>query len=224
MCGRFALPASEEIVSQFKLAVEPPNLNPRYNIAPSQDIAVVRVIPGTSEREFVLLKWGLVPFWANDKKIGYKMINARAESVADKPAFRAAFKQRRCLVPAAGFYEWAKNAKGKPPYFVTLKDPGLLAFAGIWEHWQGAGGEIIESCTIITTSANKLVREIHDRMPVIIRQEQYDKWLAPDTPKQKLLSFLDPFPGDKMVAFRVGYGVNNPGNDTSDCLIQIDEQ
>ncbi|MCJ7603688.1 MAG: SOS response-associated peptidase, partial [Desulfobulbaceae bacterium] len=167
MCGRFALPTPEELAGHFNLK-KTPGLEPRYNIAPSQDVAAVRLISGTPDRELVMLKWGLIPFWAKDKKIGYKMINARAEGITGKTAFRAAFLQRRCLVPAFGFFEWLHMTKTKQPYFVRLKETDILAFAGLWEHWQGEDGEIIESCTIITTSANQTVGKIHDRMPAII--------------------------------------------------------
>jgi len=136
MCGRFALPTPEELAGHFNLK-KTPGLEPRYNIAPSQDVAAVRLISGTPDRELVMLKWGLIPFWAKDKKIGYKMINARAEGVAGKPAFRAAFRQSRCLIPALGFFEWLHTTKTKQPYFVRLKETDILAFAGLWEHWQG---------------------------------------------------------------------------------------
>lgn len=149
MCGRFALPTIEGIAQYFNLKEEP-NFGPRYNIAPSQDIAVVRINPDTADRELVMLHWGLIPFWAKDKKIGYKMIKARAESVAEKPAFRAVFKRSRCLIPALGFYEWDHKTKTNQPYFIRLKDSDVLAFAGLWEHWEGEGDEVIDSCTILS--------------------------------------------------------------------------
>jgi putative SOS response-associated peptidase YedK len=220
MCGRFALATPEELAEHFGLE-KTLDFEPRYNIAPSQDIAVVRHGPGTRDRELVLLRWGLVPFWAKDKKIGYKMINARAESVADKPAFRAAFKRRRCLIPASGFFEWDHKAKSKQPYFVRLQDSNLLAFAGLWEHWQGGDGETIESCTIVTTDANKSVGRIHDRMPAIIEPAEYAQWLEPMADRQELASLIRPFPDRKMLVYPVGKGVNNPKNDNPECLLEI---
>lgn len=220
MCGRFALPTPEELAGHFNLK-KTPGLEPRYNIAPSQDVAAVRLISGTPDRELVMLKWGLIPFWAKDKKIGYKMINARAEGIAGKPAFRAPFRQRRCLIPALGFFEWLHTTKTKQPYFVRLKETDILAFAGLWEHWQGKDGEIIESCTIITTGANQTVGTIHDRMPAIIEPVQYENWLDPQAANQTLLSLLKPFPDQEMVAYPVGLGVNNPRNDNPDCLAEI---
>jgi putative SOS response-associated peptidase YedK len=220
MCGRFALPTPEELASHFNLK-KTPQLAPRYNIAPSQDIAAVRLVSGTHDRELVILRCGLIPFWAKDKKIGYKMINARAESVADKPAFRAAFRHRRCLIPALGFYEWLHKAKTREPFFIRLKNAGILAFAGLWEHWQEEDGEIIESCTIITTEANTTVGKIHDRMPAIIEQAQYEHWLDPKGDKEKLPALLKPFPDNKMLVYPVGKEVNNPKNDNPDCLAEI---
>lgn len=199
-----------------------PDFAPRYNIAPSQDIAAARFLPNSSTRELVLLKWGLLPSWAKDKKVAYKMINARAETIAEKPTFRGAFRHHRCLIPASGFFEWSyKKNKTKQPYFIGLKDARIFAFAGLWEHWEDDGGEIIESCTIITTGANKTVGNIHDRMPVIIKPEQYDRWLAPETEEKDLLSLLMPFPHDEMLAYPVGFEVNNSPNDNPNCLNEI---
>ena len=223
MCGRFALPTPEVLASHFSVK-KTPDLAQRYNIAPSQDISAVRLIPHTADREIVLLRWGLIPFWAKDRKIGYKMINARAESVADKPAFRTAFRHRRCLIPAAGFFEWSHKAKTKQPYYIRLKDSNILAFAGLWEHWVGKNGEIIDSCTIITTDANKTVGNIHDRMPVIIESELYDRWLDPGAEEKNLLSLFTPFPDKKILAYPVGIEVNNPKNDNPNCLVEMKEK
>lgn len=218
MCGRFALPNPEEIAGHFNL-YQIPNFAPRYNIAPSQDIAAVRIIPQASTRELIHFRWGLIPSWAKDKKVGYKMINARAETIADKPAFRAAFKYRRCLIPACGFFEWSHDEKFKQPYFIKLKDTPIFAFAGLWEHWKGDNGEVIESCTIITVDANKAVKDVHDRMPVIIRPEQYGRWLDTEAQKKDLLPMLKPFPDNNMHVYPVGIEVNSPKNDTPNCLI-----
>ncbi|MEN8265300.1 MAG: SOS response-associated peptidase [Nitrospirota bacterium] len=223
MCGRFSLPTPEELTAHFNLK-KTPKLEPRYNIAPSQDIAVLRLTPHTSGRELALLRWGLVPFWAKDQKISYKMINARAESVAGKPAFRAAFRHRRCLIPASGFFEWSHKIKTKQPHYIRLKDSNIFAFAGLWEYWAGDNGETVNSCTIITTEANKTVGNIHDRMPAIIEPELYDRWLAPGTEEKNLLSLLTPFPDTKMLAYPVGIEVNNPRNDTPACLTEKKER
>jgi putative SOS response-associated peptidase YedK len=149
------------------------------------------------------------------------MINARAEGIETKPSFREAFKKRRCLIPSLGFYEWDHKTKNNPPYFIRRKDSEILVFAGLWEHWKGKDGEIMESCTIITTNANELVSKIHDRMPAIIEPENYDDWLSPRFEKDSLLSQLKPFPKNKMLAYLVGKGVNNPKNDTPECLAEI---
>jgi putative SOS response-associated peptidase YedK len=223
MCGRFALPTPEELTGHFSVK-KSLDLAPRYNIAPSQDIAAIRLIPHTSVREIAMLRWGLIPFWAKDRKIGYKMINARAESVADKPAFRVAFRQRRCLIPASGFFEWNHKNETKQPYFIRLKDSNILAFAGLWEHWAGKDGEVIDSCTIITTGANETVGNIHDRMPVIIEPELYDRWLDPETKEKSLLSLFAPFPNKKILAYPVGIEVNNPKNDNLNCLEELKEK
>jgi putative SOS response-associated peptidase YedK len=220
MCGRFALSAPEELVSHFNLT-KVPTLEPRYNITPSQDIAVLRFIPDTQDRELVLLRWGLIPFWAKDKKIGYKMINARAESVSEKPAFRAAFKHRHCLIPASGFFEWDHKTQTNQPYFIKRKDSNILAFAGLWEHWKGEDGETVESCTIITTAANRIVGKIHDRMPAIVDSDKYEQWIDPQVDKDARMSLIKPFPDNKILAYPVGKAVNNPKNDTPECLEEI---
>ena len=170
---------------------------PRFNIAPTQEVSAVRDLGEGRELEF--LRWGLIPSWAKDKSIGAKLINARAETVAEKPAFRSAFKHRRCLIPADGFFEWKKEGGRKEPHYITLRDGGLFAFAGLWEEWHPEDGEAVRSCTIITTGANELVRPLHDRMPVILDPGDYADWLDvnPRT-KEQLLSLLRPFPSEKM--------------------------
>lgn len=173
MCGRFALPATESLADHFSLK-QSLTLAPRYNITPSQEIAAIRFNVDTGARELVMLRWGLIPFWAKDTRIGYKTINARTEGIADKPAYRDAFKKRRCLIPALGFYEWDHKMKSNPPYFIRLMDSDIMTFAGLWERWKGKGSEVIESCTIITTEANGLVGKIHDRMPAIIEPGDYE--------------------------------------------------
>lgn len=202
---------------------EIPDFAPRYNIAPSQSVPVIRQLHENSLRQLDMLRWGLVPHWAKDLKIGYKMINARAETITDKPAFRAPFKRQRCLVAASGFFEWQHAGNAKLPFYIHLKDDRLIGFAGLWESWHGPQGATIESCAIITTGANKLVRGIHDRMPIIIRPDQYDTWLAQSSGQNTLLQLLNPYPAEEMVAYRVSSKVNSPKNDTPDCLLKFTE-
>lgn len=214
MCGRFtlSLPA-ETLMDLFQLPQVPP-LEPRYNIAPTQPVAVVRLDGETGERRMDLLRWGLIPFWAKDPKIGSRMINARSETAAKKPAFRAAFRTRRCLVPADGFYEWQKVGAGKQPHHIRLAGGGGFGMAGLWEHWEGEDGEAIDSCAILTTEANDLLQPIHDRMPVIIDPERYDLWLEPGMADVGALeSLLAPAPDDALEAHPVSTLVNSPRNE-----------
>jgi putative SOS response-associated peptidase YedK len=170
-------------------------------------------------RQLVLFKWGLVPSWAKDAKIGNSLINARAESVAEKPAFRAAFRRRRCLVVADGFYEWQRTGSKKQPYFIRLADDRPFAFAGLWEFWEGPDHSALETCALITTGANELMEPIHDRMPVILAPDDYDRWLDPalQTPEQ-LQPLLRQFPSGAMVAYPVSTHVNSPRNEDPRCI------
>jgi putative SOS response-associated peptidase YedK len=214
MCGRFTLTdPDQDLVEQFHLSGIP-DLKPRYNIAPTQPVAAVRLDPKSGAREMVLLYWGLIPFWAKDPKIGARMINARAETAADKPAFRAAFRRRRCLVVADGFYEWQKQNGGKQPFFIHMRDRKAFAFAGLWEHWEGADGSVIESCTLLTTNPNELVKPLHNRMPVVLSPGDYDLWLDVSIEDaERLRPLLQPFPSSKMDAYPVSRRVNRPQND-----------
>jgi len=221
MCGRFALRIPPKSIQQHYDLPEIGELPPRYNIAPSQAVAVIRQMPGKSLLQLDLLRWGLVPHWAKDIKISYQMINARAETLSLKPSFRTAFKKRRCLIAADGFYEWFHEGKTKQPYFIQLKNRIGFSFAGLWESWNNPDGGVIESCTIITTSANELVRKIHDRMPVILPPELYAEWLDNMIPAESVQKFLIPFPSVKMEAYRVGPTVNSPKNDSLECLLPI---
>ncbi len=209
MCGRFILMSpGRDLAERFQLDEEP-SLVPRYNIAPTQMVAVVRLDPVSGRRRLALLKWGLVPFWAKDPVLGPRLINARAESAAEKPAFRAAFKHRRCLVPADGFYEWRKSPGKRQPYLIGMADDSSFAFAGLWEQWKGADGQAIESCTILTTNANELVAPLHDRMPVVLLPEDYGLWL--DTKIREpgsLVALLRPFPSGEMKSRPVSFKVN----------------
>lgn len=221
MCGRFTNRLTwSEIVALYRLSDPPaagaPNLRPRYNIAPSQKAPVVRV-GDRGGRELAMLRWGLIPFWAKDEKIGYRTINARAETVAEKPAFRAAFRRRRCLVPASGFYEWTKGAAGKQPWHFTLEDGAPMSFAGLWERWEPDDGADLETFTIIVTEANDSVRPYHHRMPVILAPASWDPWLDHEAPVDDVRPFLRPYDG-KLYGQRVSRDVNNVANDGPDLL------
>jgi putative SOS response-associated peptidase YedK len=218
MCGRFTLRTStEDIVKAFGLS-DVPDLKPRYNIAPTQQVAAIRLNSETGTRQLSMLRWGLIPSWADDPKIGHRNINARAETVAMKQAYRDAFNKGRCLVVADGFYEWKKTGSTKQPYFIRLKDDEPFAFAGLSEHWH-RGGEVIDSCAIITTEPNELMEGIHDRMPVILSPDDYELWLEPDFHGQgKLLAMLKPYPTEDMEAFPVGTAVNNSRNEAIECI------
>jgi putative SOS response-associated peptidase YedK len=218
MCGRFTLRTpTKAIVEAFDLT-EALDLSPRHNIAPTQQVAAIRLDPHQRTRQLSLLRWGLVPSWADDPAIGNRLINARAETVAVKPAFRHAFQKGRCLVLADGFYEWKKTGSTKQPFYVRLRDDGPFAFAGLSEHWQRAA-QTIDSCTIITTEANELMEGIHNRMPVILSRDDYGLWLDGDFHGQaKLLEMLRPFPAEEMEAYPVSTLVNSPRNETAACI------
>ena len=221
MCGRFYLDVvGDELARVFELPVVP-DLMPRFNIAPSQSVGAVRF--GNQGREWVNLHWGLIPFWAKDKKFGYRTINGRAETVDSKPAFRAAFKSRRCIIPASGFYEWKVLPDGKQPYCIHPAQGGVFAFAGLYEHWEGEGDEVIDSCTIIVTEANAVVSEIHDRMPVILPPTAFSTWLDPELrDTARLRSLLLPYPAEAIATYPVSRRVNNPRNDDPSCLAPLE--
>ncbi|MCL7454392.1 MAG: SOS response-associated peptidase [Anaerolineae bacterium] len=219
MCGRFTLTTpDQDLAVQFNLP-EIPDLKPRYNIAPTQPVAVVRLPAEGSSRELALVHWGLIPFWADDPKIGARMINARAETAADKPAFRAAFRRRRCLVPADGFYEWQKQNGPKQPYYIHMADGTPFAFAGLWERWQGPDDTVIDSCTLLTTEPNDLIRSLHNRMPVILQPQHYDLWLDPSLEDASVLKpLLRPYASGVMDAYPVSRWVNKPENEGPACI------
>ena len=221
MCGRFALKTPPRSIQEHFHLPEAVDLAPRYNIAPSQPVAVVRHPPGNNLLQLNMLRWGLIPHWAKDMKIGYKLINARGETLKQKPSFRSAFKKRRCLIVADGFYEWRRSGKIRQPFYVQLKKESVFGFAGLWESWNGPDGNIVESTTIITTVPNELISEVHNRMPVILHPEQYDTWLLDSTPDDTLLDLLKPYPTDEMEMYKVGSIVNSPGNDSPGCLIPV---
>lgn len=216
MCGRFTLHTPYDQLGEYFGIADMPETAASYNIAPSQNVPAVRV--ADRRRELALLRWGLLPGWAKEAKTSYRMINARAETVAEKPAYRTAFRRRRCLLPADGFYEWRQTADGKQPYYIRMRDAGVFAFAGLWERWEGAD-EVIESCTIIVTGANDAIRPVHDRMPVIIAPEAYAQWLDPELQEPASLSpLLRPWPGDAMEVYPVSTRVNRPKNNDPECI------
>jgi putative SOS response-associated peptidase YedK len=239
MCGRFTLRASREVIAEQFSLLEVPPLSPRYNIAPRQPVGIVRAQVGVADaadrsqgdwpetpvakmpfRQLTFARWGLIPSWARDPAIGDRLINARAETLSTKPAFRQAFRYRRCLIPADGFYEWAREGNRKRPYFFRLPGDQLFAFAGLWDRWEGADHSVLETCTIITTEANDIVRPIHDRMPVILPPEAYDVWLDPQiTQPEKLVANLRPFSAEKLEVIPVGTWVNNPTFEDPRCIL-----
>jgi putative SOS response-associated peptidase YedK len=220
MCGRFALIVDASVLADV-FDVDPPReISPRFNIAPTQTVPIVRA--GTERaRELAMVRWGLVPSWAKDASIGARMINARGETVAEKPSFRSAVKSRRCLVPASGFFEWVKTAEGKQPHFIHFADARPFAFAGLWERWL-KGDEPLETCTIITTTPNELVANLHDRMPAILPRDRFDEWLDPNPlAVDQLEEILVPHPADGMEAYPVSTHVNRPGNDDPECIVRV---
>jgi putative SOS response-associated peptidase YedK len=223
MCGRFTLRTpTRDLVEIFELLREP-DLTPRFNIAPTQQVLVVR--PDNKAREWTSMRWGLVPSWARDAKSGPPMINARAETIATKPAFRIAFKKRRCLIPADGFYEWKRieGAKVKQPYHIRLADDRPFAFAGLWESRRGEEGDSrLESCTIITCEPNALMAPLHDRMPVILPQDLYGPWLDHQIEDvDALQGMLQPYPAEEMTAYPISTFVNSPRNESPECIARL---
>lgn len=222
MCGRVTLTSSaREIADQFALDAgsELPELSPRYNVAPSQEIATV-LEDEAGRRVLASLRWGLVPGWAEDPAIGNRLINARAESVATKPAFREALRRRRCLVPVDGFYEWSGRGAERRPYVFRRPDGRLLGVAGLYERWLGEGGEVVDSCTLITTQANATLAPFHDRMPVLLAAESYDRWLDRDQRKgESLQDLLVPCAPDWLEPSPVSSRINNVRNDDPACLV-----
>ncbi|MCI0395737.1 MAG: SOS response-associated peptidase [Chloroflexi bacterium] len=228
MCGRFTLTATgEEVAEAFQLpetgaSKEALALAPRYNIAPTQPVAAVRVSEASGNRELAYFHWGLIPSWSQDPAIGSRMINARAETAAEKPSFRAALRYRRCLVPADGFYEWQKQNGGKQPVYIHLQDGRPFGIAGLWEYWQGPDGSEIESCTLLTVEPNELLSAVHNRMPLILAPEDYELWLDPKMQKPAdLQHLLRPYPAAEMTFYRVSTLVNNPRNEDPACIVPL---
>ena len=211
MCGRFAFFSPREAVQEYFGIDVPFALEPRYNVAPSQEIAVIRQ-PADTEPEAAMLKWGLVPFWAKDAAIGARMINARAETVAQKPAFRQAFKRRRCVILADGFYEWHAEDGRKTPYFISLQTDRPFAMAGLWESWDKTDQPPLETCAIITTTASKSIGKLHDRMPVILDAPTATDWIQAERDPDALIAMLKSYDDEDIQAWAVNRTVNNPAN------------
>ncbi|MBD2196695.1 MULTISPECIES: SOS response-associated peptidase [Calothrix] len=224
MCGRFTLNQTAATLAQAFELEAVPDLTAQYNVAPTQMVATVVQKSESDKRQFQQLRWGLIPSWAKDPGIGAKLINARAETVAEKPSFRSAFKHRRCLVLADGFYEWHQKQGKKQPFYFRLQNGQPFAFAGLWEKWQSPEGEEINSCTILTTAANEVLQPIHDRMPVILAQEDYNLWLDPQQQKPEVLQpLLRSYPAAAMSSYAVSTLVNKPQHNTPECILPISE-
>ncbi len=224
MCGRFTQFHSAKAIAKAFQLVDVPELPPHYNIAPTQAISAVLQPAPQTERQFRFLRWGLIPSWSIDATIGARLINARAETVAEKPSFRSAFRHRRCLIPADGFYEWQRQDGQKQPFYFHLQDHQPFAFAGLWEQWQSPDGKVLETCTILTTAANEILEPVHNRMPVILPPEDYNTWLDPELQTaSQLQPLLRPYPSDQMVAYPVSRAVNRTSVDDSNCIQPLAE-
>lgn len=224
MCGRFAFAADgEQVLQQFKLTTLPPGISPRYNAAPGQEILTIRQ-SASGERVAAFHRWGLIPSWAKDPSVGYQMINARGETVSERPSFRSAFRWRRCVIPATGFYEWRRHENRKLPLYFYRKDGRLLGLAGLWEAWRSPDDSVIHTVTIITTEPNELVSTVHNRMPVILRDDRIDLWLDHSTfDEAALKACLQPFPAEAMAAHAVSPRLNSARYDAPDCIDPWDE-
>lgn len=222
MCGRFSQAQIAELDRELFKLLEVPRLEPRYNIAPTQDVAIVRE-SATGSRSMDSVRWGLVPHWMRDASVGARFINARAETAHEKPAFRDAFRERRCLVPADGFYEWRKTGGAKQPYYIRLAEAGVFAFAGLWDRWVSPDGEPLDTFTILTTTPNAVVAPIHDRMPVILPPQAYDTWLdVAVTGPREARDLLGPYSADAMTAVPVSRYVNRPQNEGPECIEPVE--
>ena len=218
MCGRFSLHTPEPLIREaFDLDLaESLGLEPRHNIAPSQDITIVR--DADTGREMVTAKWGLVPHWSKEPKTKYSTVNARIETVAEKPTYRTPFRRRRCLSPADGFYEWKVIDGNKIPHHIHMRDGGVFAFAGLWDRWEG-DGEALDSCTVIVMPSNDVMKEIHERMPAIVDPADQDRWLDPEiTEKRDIMPLLESAPSDRLTTFPVSPWVNVPTHDDERCI------
>lgn len=219
MCGRFSLAEPDGVIERFNVGQVDAELKPRYNIAPSQPVAVL--VKAHEANHLRMFRWGLISHWAQNASIGHRMINARVETLAEKPSFCRLLEQKRCLVLADGFYEWKKAGRSKKPHRVTLQNGGLFAFAGLWDSWISPTGQTVNSCTIITTAANRIMEPIHNRMPVILSQENESAWLNENVKPTDIKGLLKPFPAELMVAYEVGLMVNSPQNVGPECMTPV---
>ena len=225
MCGRYRLSRRKQLVEEYFDASGDEDWNPRYNIAPTQPLPVIRQHPEQPRRVFSLMRWGLIPSWAKDTTGSAGMINARSETAAEKPAFRDAMKFRRCLVPADGFYEWARKGTSKQPFCFQVNAGELFAFAGLWDRWKDQSGQWVKSCSILTTTPNAVTSAVHDRMPVILKRDDYDLWLDPGMTNTDALSdLLEPFDARLMRSYPVSSRVNQVQNDDPECCTAIELQ
>ena len=212
MCGRYSFAVVDDLIEErFGVRVRTAIYKARYNCAPGQNLAV---IANSNPQELAFFHWGLIPFWAREKSIGYKMINAKSETITEKPSYKNAFRSRRCLVPADSFFEWKKEPE-KVPYRILMKDERPFSMAGIWDHWTSPEGELINSFSILTIAPNNLMKDIHDRMPVILERSDEEHWLSPLSDPE-LLSLLKPYPAEKMKAYKISSLVNSPKNDSAE--------
>jgi putative SOS response-associated peptidase YedK len=220
MCGRYAITTAPEAIRALFGYPEQPNFPARYNVAPTQPVPIVRLAEG--QRSFALVRWGLIPAWVKDPRNFSLLINARGESVLDKPAFRNAMRRRRCLFPADGFYEWRQEGKAKRPFFIRPKSGAPIAFAGLWETWAGPNGEEMETAAIVTTTANRALRPIHDRMPVIVAQEAFDFWLDGNkVDAETAAAMIAPAPDDLLEAYEISSAVNYAANDSPELIAPV---
>jgi len=224
MCGRYRLTAKERWLSNY-FNIDPEDLDwaARWNVAPTQEVATIRQDAKLPKRKFSLMRWGLIPYWSKDSSFAASTINAASETVVDKPAFREPLRRRRCLLPADGFYEWKRiGPKQKQPYNIGMADDGVFAFAGLWDRWNGPEGKTIESCTILTTNANPLLKPLHDRMPVILHRDDYDRWLDPGiTDPARVTDLLRPFDGRLMRIYPVSETVNRADSEGPECAQEV---
>jgi len=221
MCGRYAVITNPEALRALFRYFEQPNFPPRYNVAPTQPVPIVRMVEG--QRQFALVRWGLIPPWVKDPRAFSLLFNARGESVNEKPAFKNAMKRRRCLFPADGFYEWKREGDRRRPYFVRLKSGTPMAFAGLWESWMGPNGEEMETAAIVTTAASRSIAHIHDRMPVIVAPEAFDFWLDPNVDGEMASAVIQPAPDALLDAYEVSSAVNRTANDAPTLLQPLTE-
>jgi putative SOS response-associated peptidase YedK len=224
MCGRYRLSRRKEMIEEYFSTVSgEDDWNPRYNIAPTQPVPVIRQNPKEPRRELSLLRWGLIPSWAKDSSIGAQTINARTETANTKPAFRDALKSRRCLIPADGFYEWQRRDKAKQPYCFEVNDGELFAFAGLWDRWKDPNGQWIKSCSILTTTPNAVASSVHDRMPVILDPDNYDLWLDPGMTNVEAVSeMLKPYDARQMRCYPISTRINHVANDDAECSTPVE--